>query len=157
MKANTLSSAHPKRPRRVTLFSLAVLLLGSGLNLARAAWAWQRTGTLNSLPAPTSMPMALLAGTSLVWGLVFFVCGLGLWRLRPWGRTFTLSAVTLFHTHIWLNHVLFDRSDYARQVQPFAVVHTLVTLFVVWGFLYWPSVRRLYEKQEGMSDIGSQG
>jgi hypothetical protein len=144
MGRNMPSSKHPKRPRRVTLFGLTVLLLGSGLNLARAAWAWRQTQALTSLPATTSMPMALLAGSSLIWGGVFLVCSLGLWRLRPWGRSGTLFAVTLFHAHIWFNHVLFDRSDYARQVWPFAIVHTLVTLFVVWGFLYWPFVRRLY-------------
>jgi uncharacterized membrane protein (DUF2068 family) len=132
------------------LFSLAVLLLGSGLNLLRAAWAWRQAHALADLP--TSMPMALLAGTSLAWGILFGACSLGLWRLRPWGRWGTLVAVTLFHGHIWLNHVLFDRSDYARQVWPFAIVHTLVTLFVVWAFLYWPAIRRLYSEQEKMHD-----
>lgn len=133
-----------KRPRCVTLFSLAVLLLGSGLNLLRAAWAWRQVDALADLP--TSMPLALLAGTSLAWSIIFVACSLGLWRLRPWGRRGTLVTVTLFHGHIWLNHVLFDRSDYARQVWPFAIVHTLATLFVVWAFLYWPAIRRLYSE-----------
>jgi hypothetical protein len=133
-----------KRPWRVMLFSLGVSSLGGGLNLLRAAWAWRQARALTSLPS-TSMPMPLLAGTSLAWGFVFGLCGLGLWRLRPWGRGGTLAAVTLFHAHVWLNHLLFDRSDYARQVWPFAVAHTLVALLVVWGFLYWPAVRRLYE------------
>lgn len=142
-----------KRPRRVTLFSLAVLLLGSGLNLARAAWAWRQANALADLPRSTSMSMSLLVGTSLVWSFVFVACSLGLWRLRPWGRTGTLVAVTLFHVHIWFNHVVFDRSDYARQVWPFAIFHTLATLLVVWGFLCWPAVRRLY-KQERMNGPG---
>jgi len=43
--------------------------------------------------------------------------------------------------------LLFDRSDYAPQVWPLAVVHTLLTLLVVWGFLYWPAVRRLYDRE----------
>jgi uncharacterized membrane protein (DUF2068 family) len=152
-------SATRKRPWSVTIFSLLVLLLGSGLNLARAAWAWRQANALADLPRPTSMPMALLAGTSLVWGCVFVVCSLGLWRLRPWGWMGTLVAVTLFHVHIWCNHVVFDRSDYARQVWPFAIFHTLVTLLVVWGFLYWPTVRRLYKVdivQERMNGPGSQ-
>jgi hypothetical protein len=136
----------------VTLFSLGVLLLGGGLNLARAAWAWRQAAALTELPASTSMPMALLGGTSLVWGVVFVACSLGLWRLRPWGRTGTLVAVTLFHVHIWLNHAVFDRSDYARQVWPFAVVHTLATLLFVWGVLYWPSIRRLYDEQGRVDD-----
>jgi hypothetical protein len=148
----TLSAGHttdsPHRPWRVTLFSLAVLLLGCGLNLLRAAWAWRQARALADLPTPTSMPMALLACTSLAWGIVFGLCSLGLWRLRPWGRRGALAAVSLFHAHIWLNHLLFDRSDYARQVWPFAVAHTLAALLLVWGFLYWPAVRRLYARPE---------
>ncbi len=150
----TLSTDHvadlPRsaRPWRVKLFILAVLLLGSGLNLLRAAWAWRQSQALADLASPTSMPMALLAATSLAWGITFSLCALGLWRLRPWGRRATLAAVSLFHAHIWLNHLLFDRSDYARQVRPFAIAHTLAALLVVWGFLYWPVVRRLYDRPE---------
>jgi hypothetical protein len=121
-----------------------VLLLGSGPNLVRAVLAWRQEQVLAELSTSTSMPMNLLAGTSLVWGIVFAVCGLGLWRLRSWGRKGMLMAVTLYHAHIWVNHIVFDRSDYARQVWPSAIAHTLVTLFLVWGFLYWPSIRRLY-------------
>ena len=146
----------PKRPRRVTLFSLLVLLLGSGLNLARAVWAWRQADVLADLPQSTSMPMTWLSGTSLVWGISFAVCGLGLWRLRPWGRVVTLIAVTLFHAQIWFNHIVFDRSDYARQVWPFAIVHTLATLIVVWGFLNWPSIRYLYDEQHGLAPIGAK-
>lgn len=146
MRANS----KPERPRSVTLFSLGVLLLGGGLNLARAAWAWRQADALTELPASTSMPMALLGATSLVWGVVFVACSLGLWRLRPRARTGTLVAVTLFHVHIWLNHAVFDRSDYARQVWPFAVLHTLAALFFVWGFLYRSSIRRLYAEQGRM-------
>ena len=139
---NAPSPTRPKRPWRVTLFSLGVLALGCGANLLRAAWAWR-----TDLPASTSMPMAWLAVTSLAWGIVFGACSVGLWRLRPRGRRGVLAAVTLYHVHIWINHVLFDRSDYARQVWTFAVVHTLATLLVVWGFLYWPAVRRLYDRK----------
>lgn len=139
-----------KRPRSVTLFSLLVLFFGSGLNLARAVWALQQASALAELPLSTSLPMPWLAGTSLVWGCVFALCSLGLWRLRAWGRNGTLVAVTLFHVQIWLHHIIFDRSDYARQVWPFAIVHTLSVLIAVWGFLNWPSIRRLYSRQGGL-------
>ncbi len=138
------SLTRSKRPWRVTLFSLAVLALGGGINLSRAAWAWR-----TDLPVSTSMPMAWLAVTSLAWGVVLSACSVGLWRLRPWGRRGMLAAVSLYQVHIWINHLLFDRSDYAPQVWPLAVVHTLLTLLVVWGFLYWPAVRRLYGEEKG--------
>ena len=145
------SNPRPKRPRRVTLFSLLVLLLGSGLSLARAGWALRQASALADVPLSTSMPMALLSITSFLWGLVFAVCSVGLWRLRSWGRMATLVAATLFHVHVWINHIVFDRSDYARQVWPFAIVHTLAALAVVWGFLNWPSIRRLYSEEKGLA------
>jgi uncharacterized membrane protein (DUF2068 family) len=138
-----------KRPRSVTIFSLLVLLMGSALNLTRAMWAFRQADALADLPLSTSMPMGLLAATSLIWGFAFLVCAYGLWRLRPWGRIATLALVTLYHVNIWFNHVVFDRSDYARQVWPFAVVNSLVALAVVWGFLNWPSIRDLYRDQIG--------
>jgi uncharacterized membrane protein (DUF2068 family) len=143
-----------KRPRRVTLFSLLVLLLGSGLNLARAVWAWRQAHALNELSLTTSLPMTWLALTSLVWAVVFAFCSLGLWRLEHWGRISTLVAVTLFHGHIWFNHIVFDRSDYARQVWPFAILNTVAVLIVVWVFLNWPSIRRVYQTHEGLADTG---
>ena len=143
----------PKRPWRVTIFSLLVLLLGSGLNLARAIWALRQAEALADVPLSTALPMPLLAATSLAWAVAFGVCSVGLWRLRPWGRTGTLVAVTLFHGHIWFNHILFDRSDYARQVWPFAIVHTSVVLVVVWGFLNWPSIRRSYGEGDRMVSL----
>lgn len=125
-----------------------MLLLGSGLNLARAVWALRQANALTDLPQSTSMPMTWLSATSLVWGLAFAVCGYGLWRLRPWGRIATLAAATLYHVNIWFNHIVFDRSDFARQVWPFAIINSLVALIVVWGFLNWPSIRRLYDEKE---------
>lgn len=138
----------PKRPRSVTIFSMLVLLLGSVLNLARAIWAFRQADALPQVPLSTSMPMAWLAGMSLVWAIVFALCSFGLWGMRPWGRMGTLIAVTLYHGIIWVNHILFDRSEYAKQEWPFALLHTLVVLVIVWGFLNWPSIRRLFSERE---------
>jgi uncharacterized membrane protein (DUF2068 family) len=140
------SQKHPPGFWRVTLFGLAVLLLGSGLNLLRAVWAWGQARALADLSP--SMPMPLLAGASLVWSVVFALCAVGLWRRRPWGRVGTLVAVTAYHGYVWVNHIAFDRSDYARQVWPFAIVHTLLTLLIVWGFLNLPMLRRIYEGEK---------
>lgn len=136
-----------RRPGCVTLFSLLVLLLGSGLNLARGIWAARYASTLADLSLSTAMPMSWLAATSLLWGLAFGVCGVALWRLRPRARMGTMLCVALFHGHIWLNHVFFDRSDYAVQAWPFSIVQTMLALVIVWGFLNWPSIQRLYREQ----------
>ena len=145
-----------KRPRSVTIFSLLVLLLGSGLNLARAVWALRQANALADLPQSTSMPMTLLSAESFVWGLAFGVCGYGLWRLYAWGRLATLVVVTLYHVNIWFNHILFDRSDFSRQVWPLSILNTLLTLVVVWGFLNWPSVRCLYSDGTKVISAGDE-
>jgi hypothetical protein len=143
-----------RRSRRVTIFTLLVLLLGSGVNLARAAWTLAQADALAVLSLSTSMPMSYLFGISLAWCLVFGLCSFGLWRLRSWGRTVTLVSVTLYHGHVWFNHILFDRSDYARQVWPFAIAHTAVVLSLVWGFLNWPSMRQVFEEPDGPAPLG---
>lgn len=145
-----------KLSRCVTLFSLTVLLLGTGVNILRAVGAWHSLWRLESLPWSLSMPMVLLAGTSLVWVMVFAIVSWGLWRRRTWGRLATLSAVILYHGHIWLNHFLFDRSSYARQTWSLAVIDTGLTLLLVCGFLYWLSIRTRQECQERMNEFGSQ-
>lgn len=144
----------PKRPRSVTIFSLLVLLLGSVLNLGRAVWAFRQADALAEVPLSTSMPMAWLAAMSLVWVIAFALCSVGLWGLRPWGRKATLFIVTLYHVNIWFNHVAFDRSQYARQEWPFALGHTLLVLIAVWGFLNWPSIRRLFSEQKTTESTG---
>lgn len=142
--------------RYVTLFSLVVLLLGGGLNLVRAWGAWHAARRLNSMTGVPAMPLTWLAGTSLIWASVLAVSSWGLWRRRAWGWLATLSAVTLYHGHIWLNHLWFDRSSYARQSWPLALVDTGVTLLLVWGFLYWPSIRTIYQDGERMDEFGSE-
>lgn len=127
--------------RSTTYFALAVLYL-SGLNLVYGLQVVTRWPDLAWLPA--RMPLAWLAAGKLVWGLTFGLAAWGLWRLRAWGRTLALVAFTLYQVHIWANHVLFDVSNYARQVWPFYAGLSLVSLALVWGFLFWPSVRQLY-------------
>jgi hypothetical protein len=117
------------------------------LNLTRAIWAWGEASAFAEMSVSTTLPMEWLAALSLVWSVVFAVCVVGLWRLQVWGWFLTLAAVSLFHAHIWFNHFLFDRSFYARQLWPFALAYTAVVLLGTWGFLLWPSVRRLYRGQ----------
>jgi hypothetical protein len=143
-----------RRPWSVTIFSLLVLLLGSGVNLVRADWALRQANALADLPLSTSMPMGLLAATSLAWGVAFAICSYGLWRLLYWARIATLVIVTLYHVIIWFNHIVFDRSAYARQVLPFAIVNSLVVLVAVWVFLNWPSIRPLYSDRATVASAG---
>lgn len=122
---------------------LASLGLALGLaNLARMVLALHYAAALPRLPMTVSW--AYLAATGGVWGIALILCAVGLLRFHPWGRWATLAAATLYQVHAWVNHLLLDASDYARQTRPRDLVLTVLFLALVWGLLYWPNVRKVF-------------
>lgn len=130
---------------RLILFNLAVLVLGGCLNLYRSAQALQQIDALEDWAVKE--PLQRLAVTGLIWGLTFIMCAVGLWYQKRWGWVLTPIATSVYHVHIWINHFLFDTSDYARSVWPWALANTMVLLLFVWGFSYLPSIRAVYRKK----------
>ncbi len=144
------SQTHPKskrppltRPQKWTV-PLGALVLALGLaNLARAVLALRYNARLPDLPMTASL--AYVATTSGFWGLAFVACAAGLGRFHPWGQWGTLAAVTLFEAHVWVNHLLFDANDYARQTWPRDFALTLLLLIPTWVLLNWPSIRKEFK------------
>jgi len=93
---------------------------------------------------PMTIPWGYAAATGALWGGVLTGCAVGLGCLRPWGRWATLAATTLYQAHVWVNHLLFDASDYAYQTRPRDLLLSALFLALVWGVLNWPSVRRTF-------------
>jgi hypothetical protein len=112
------------------------------VNLARAWLALNGSSFERTLPL--TMPLPYLGLGGLFWGVVFVVTALGIWRVWQWARRLLLGAVIVYQLHIWINHLVFDTSIYARQVWPFAAGISLVWIIVVWGFLFLPGIRRIY-------------
>jgi hypothetical protein len=123
---------------------LVVLALGLG-NLGRAGVALRYSALLPDLPM--TVPLEYLAAMGAFWGVVLIACAVGLMRFRPWGRWSTLIAVTLYQAHVWINHLLFDASDHARQAWPWDALMTVLVLVFVWGSLSLKSVRKTFEKE----------
>ncbi len=117
---------------------LAVFYL-SAVNLVSGVQAIMRWTYLSSWPL--RMPLAWLVTGKLAWGLVLGLTAWSVWRGQPWHRTLLLTSITLYQVHIWINHILFDTSHYARQVWPFQLSLSLLTLIVVWGYGFWPKKR----------------
>ena len=115
-------------------------------NLGRAIVALRYASSLPELS--TSVPLAYFAATGGLWGIVFIFCTVGLSRFQDWGRWSTLIAVTLYQAHVWVNRVLFDVSTYARRATPRNLVLTAILLFVFWGLLSLPSVRKVFDGHE---------
>jgi hypothetical protein len=129
------------------VITLGLLVLTLGLvNLGRAGMALHYNALLPDLPMTVSW--TYLAATGAFWGLVFAVCAIGLLRFRPWGRWGTLAAVTLYQAHVWVNHLLFDTSDYARQTRPRDMVLTLRLLALVCGSLSSRNLRKTFGRRE---------
>ena len=120
------------------MLGLLVLVLGLG-NFARAGLAMRYAARLPDLPM--TVTWACLVAAGLFWGLVLTVCAAGLVRFRPWGRWATMAAVAAYEAHVWIDRLLFDASDYARQTRPQGLVLAVVFLVFVWGLLNWPSIR----------------
>jgi hypothetical protein len=142
MRQKRLPRTHPQK----WVIALALLVLALGLaNMGRAGVALRYNALLPDLPMTVSW--TYLAAGGIFWGPVFVACGVGLLRFRAWGRWGTLAAVTLYEAHTWVNHLLFDASDYARQTRPRDLLATLLTLALIWVSLNLPSVRKLFLKE----------
>ncbi len=125
-------NARPSRWRPASLV-LLIGLVGLG-NLGRAVMAFRYARILPDLPL--TIPWAYLAGMGVFWGVVLLACAVGLHRRRPWSHWATLAAVTLYQAHVWLNHLLFDASDYARQTRPRDLVLSVLFLVIVWVSIF---------------------
>lgn len=135
----------PARPRLTRpqkwVLALALLVLALGLaNLGRAGVALRYAALLPDLPMTVTWNHLVTLG--VFWGVAFVACAVGLARFCPWGRWGTLAVVTLYEIHVWINHLLFDANDYARQTRPRDLLLTLLLLALVWGVLNVPQVRR---------------
>jgi hypothetical protein len=137
------------RPTSVTLLALAVLSLAA-FHLLGVVSGGQRYTFLSTLPL--SLPPAYVVIGNAVWGTVFGVMAVGLWRLRHWGRVGTLIAFSLYVAHAWLERLLFARSDYARVTAPYALALDLLGLGLVWGVLLRRTVRQQFSGRRPTTD-----
>ncbi|MBC7225802.1 MAG: hypothetical protein H5T61_01030 [Thermoflexales bacterium] len=140
MYAGTAGGAVTASSSRWLRANIILLIAGIGLgNLGRAVMALHYARALPDLPL--TVPWAYLAGMGIFWGIALIACAVSLQLGRPWSRWVTLAVVTLYQAHVWLNHLLFDASDYARQTRPRDLVLSLLFLAVVWGTLCLPGIR----------------
>lgn len=137
------------------VIALSLLVLGLGLaNLGRLGMALHYATGLSDLPL--TVPLSYLAAMGGFWGLAFILCAIGLLRFRRRGRWPTLTAVTLYQAHIWVNHLLFDASDYAQGAYPRDLVLTLALLTLFWGSLGLPK-RTSQQPRDGFGQQPGDG
>lgn len=145
--AGRMASGKRKRLTKAekAVVTLAVLVLGIGLgNVVRFFVALAGGSAMPDLPL--SVSWTYLALTSAFWALVLIVCAGGLLWFKRWGRMAALAAITLYEAHVWVNHLLFDRSDYALQRRPWDLLFTVLLLVLGWVPLNLRRVREVFVK-----------
>ncbi len=130
-----------KRPFVVTLFSLLVLLLAAW-NAFQVWSAFQAYDFMRSLNLTT--PANLLIVMGLTWAIGFGLAAWGLWRLRSWGRSWMLIAIIAYQGEQWLMRLTLMRSSEEVIRRPADGLLALLSIVVVWGFLFIPRIHRLY-------------
>ncbi len=130
-----------KRPLIVTLFSWLVLLLAAW-NVFQIVSAAQRYDLMRTLNLSTEANLLIVMG--LTWAIGFGLAAWGLWRLRSWGRTWTLIAIIAYQAHQWIMRFTLVRSSDEVIRRPADLFLSLLIIVVVWGLLFIPKIRRLY-------------
>jgi len=136
-----MTTEHKRRKLTHPQKWIIVLALGLG-NLGRIARAIYYASYLPDLPMTVSWTYQAVMGG--FWCAALLVCTVALMRLWPWARWATLATVTLYQAHVWVNHLLFDANERARQLLPCNAALTLGLLVFVWVVLNWPSVRQAF-------------
>ena len=130
-----------KPPFVVTIFALLVLLL-SAWSAFQVASVAQRYDLMRTLEVTTQANLLIVIG--LTWTIGFGLAAWGLWRLRSWGRTWTLIAIVVYQIQQWLMRLALSSSSDEVIRRPADAFLSLLSIIVVWGFLFIPKIRRLY-------------
>lgn len=99
---------------------------------------------------PLTVPLSYLAVSAAGWGVLLLACAVGLWKRCSWSYPLAVACTALFQAHVWLNHVLFDASDYALQTWPRDALLSLIFLGCTWGPLSLRGVRRALDRPCGL-------
>ena len=133
-----------KRPLAVTIFALLVLLLAAW-NAFQVVSAVQRYDLLSALNLSTEANLLILMGVT--WTIGFGLAAWGLWRRRSWGRTWMLIAIVAYQAQQWIMRLSLMRSSDEVIRRPADLWLSLLSIAIVWVFLFIPKIRRLYRNE----------
>ncbi len=130
-----------KRPSIVTIFALFVLLFAVW-NAFQVWSAFQQYDVMRGLNLTTEANILIVMG--LTWVIGFGLAAWGLWRLRSWGRIWTLIVILAYWIQQWIMRFSLMHSSDEVVRRPADLFLALLSIAVVWGFLFIPKIRRLY-------------
>jgi hypothetical protein len=123
------------------LLVVAVLLLAAW-NAGQAAVAAQQLSFMRSLGVGVPGEIAIVTGAT--WAIGFLIATLGLWRLKAWGRHWTLIAIVAYQLQIWIERFTLERSSYEALTRPATVAFSIGSIAIVWFILFLPKIRRAF-------------
>ena len=130
-----------KRPFGVTLVVVVVLLLAAW-NAGQAAVAAQQLSFMRGLGV--GVPGEILIVIGATWAIGFWVATWGLWRLKAWGRHWTLIVIVAYQLQMWIERFTLERSSYEALTRPAAVAFSIGSIAIVWLVLFLPKIRRAF-------------
>jgi hypothetical protein len=131
-----------KRPFLVTLLAGAVLFLAIA-NGGRAAVALSRWPALSALTL--AIPLWLVAGSGVVWGIAWLVECWGLWMLKPRARAAAMILFVLYPIHMLGMVAIFAQGAYERDRLPSAVITAAIAAGLVAFSLSRPGLRQAFD------------
>ncbi len=131
-----------KRPVVVTIFVLWVLLLAVW-NVFQVWSVVQQYDLMRALNLTTEANILIAIG--LTWTIGFGLAAWGLWRLRAWGRMWMLIAIIAYQAQQWIMRFTLMRSSDEVIRRPADLFVSLLSIVVVWAFLFVPKIRRLFQ------------
>jgi hypothetical protein len=124
------------------LLACAVLLL-TAWNAWRAVVALQDFAFMSSLGQGTVAILLFVIGS--VWAIGFAIATYSLWRLRAWGRYWTMIAIAAYQLHLWIERLTLERTSAEQLTRPADFVLSVLIVIAVWGFLFLPKIRRVFQ------------
>jgi len=111
-------------------------------NLARVVQAVRQADLM--LSHNLQAPLVANSVSGLAWAIGFGVAAIGLYRLQRRARRWTLAAIVLYLVNLWLIRLAFSRSSDEVFTRPADAALSMLSILVVWAFLFWPGVRRAF-------------
>jgi hypothetical protein len=92
-----------------------------------------------------SAPGEIFIVTGTTWAIGFLLAALGLWRLKAWGRHWTLIAIVAYQLQIWIARFTLERSSYEALTRPAGMAISIGSIVIVWFVLFLPKIQRVFD------------
>ena len=133
------------RPVRVTFIALVVLSLAA-TNLVRFSHALNQADLMKSLSLEGALNAQMLTG--ITWTVGLGAAAYGLFRLRLWAWKWTLVAIVLYHSNLWLIRLVFERSPEEPLTRLPDLIFSALGILFIWALLFWPRVYRTFHNTQ---------